>query len=216
MMPLSETKTLRVLIADDHKLLTDLLEKVLRSEPDIEVIVSSTFEESYRQITDNGGFDIVLLDLKMPGMVGLDSVLKLTKLNQAGATAIMSGTATSTMVKLAISGGVRGYISKGSSLRTLPSVIRLIASGEIYVPHDFVDSLSRGTVVPSAEQMRDLNERELAVLRLAAEGRSNKSIAWEIGASEMVIKMVMRNVCSKMGAQNRTQAAMIAAEHGML
>lgn len=216
MLPNLEPNSLRVLIADDHKLLTDLLAKVLQSELDINIIVACTFEDAHNQIIENDGFDVVLLDLKMPGMVGLDSVLKLTKANKAGSTVIMSGTASSAMVMAAIRGGVRGFIPKSSALRTLPSVLRLIASGEIYLPHNFVMNSSLGAVVPGPEEMADLTERELSVLRLVAEGRTNKSIAWEIGQTEVVIKMLMRNICSKLGAQNRTQAAMIASEHGML
>jgi DNA-binding NarL/FixJ family response regulator len=214
-MLMTEIKPLRVLIADDHKLLTDLLEKVLEAESDIAVMVAGTFDEARRQIVEQGGFDVVLLDLKMPGMTGLDSVLKLAAENRDGATVIMSGAASSATVKAAIEGGIRGFIPKAIALRTLPSAIRLIASGEIYVPHDMINKGSTNGPNGTGEKV-DLTDREMTVLRLAAEGQTNKSIAWEIGQTEVIVKMVMRNICAKLGAQNRTQASMIAMENGII
>jgi DNA-binding NarL/FixJ family response regulator len=203
--------TLKIAIADDHKLLADAVSSMLGGEGGFET--SCCYDlESLLKLLGRGKFDVILLDLKMPGMSGLDSVAQVVRAAREGYVVLFTGQVDRHFLDKALELGVRGLIAKTMPLRSLGSVIELISSGQIFVPvgADFPGSTT------DLENDHGLNDKELYVLRLAADGMTNKEIAREMGATEVIVKMHMRSICRKLGARNRAHAAIISRERSLL
>ena len=203
--------TLKIAIADDHKLLADAVSSMLGGEGGFET--SCCYDlESLLKLLGRGKFDVILLDLKMPGMSGLDSVAQVVRAARDGYVVLFTGQVDRHVLDKALELGVRGLIAKTMPLRSLGSVIELISSGQIFVPvgADFPGSTT------DLENDHGLNDKELYVLRLAADGMTNKEIAREMGATEVIVKMHMRSICRKLGARNRAHAAIISRERSLL
>ncbi|MDA9135608.1 response regulator transcription factor [Ascidiaceihabitans sp.] len=203
--------TLKIAIADDHKLLADAVSSMLGGEGGFET--SCCYDlESLLKLLERGKFDVILLDLKMPGMFGLDSVAQVVRAARDGGVVLFTGQVDRHVLDKALELGVRGLIAKTMPLRSLGSIIELISSGQIFVPvgADFPGSTT------DLENNHGLNDKELYVLRLAADGMTNKEIAREMGATEVIVKMHMRSICRKLGARNRAHAAIISRERSLL
>ena len=203
--------TLKIAIADDHKLLADAVSSMLGGEGGFET--SCCYDlESLLKLLGRDKFDVVLLDLKMPGMSGLDSVAQVVRAVRDGYVVLFTGQVDRHVLDKALELGVRGLIAKTMPLRSLGSIIELISSGLIFVPvgADFPGSTT------DLENNHGLNDKELYVLRLAADGMTNKEIGREMGATEVIIKMHMRSICRKLGARNRAHAAIISRERSLL
>ena len=203
--------TLKIAIADDHKLLADAVSSMLGGEGGFET--SCCYDlESLLKLLGRGKFDVILLDLKMPGMSGLESVAQVVRAAREGYVVLFTGQVDRHFLDKALELGVRGLIAKTMPLRSLGSVIELISSGQIFVPvgADFPGSTT------DLENDHGLNDKELYVLRLAADGMTNKEIAREMGATEVIVKMHMRSICRKLGARNRAHAAIISRERSLL
>ena len=203
--------TLKIAIADDHKLLADAVSSMLGGEGGFET--SCCYDlESLLKLLGRGKFDVILLDLKMPGMSGLDSVAQVVRAARDGYVVLFTGQVDRHVLDKALELGVRGLIAKTMPLRSLGSIIELISSGQIFVPvgADFPGSTT------DLENNHGLNDKELYVLRLAADGMTNKEIAREMGATEVIVKMHMRSICRKLGARNRAHAAIISRERSLL
>ncbi|MDB4212135.1 response regulator transcription factor [Ascidiaceihabitans sp.] len=203
--------TLKIAIADDHKLLADAVSSMLGGEGGFET--SCCYDlESLIKLLERGKFDVILLDLKMPGMSGLDSVAQVVRAARDGYVVLFTGQVDRHVLDKALELGVRGLIAKTMPLRSLGSIIELINSGQIFVPvgADFPGSTT------DLENNHGLNDKELYVLRLAADGMTNKEIAREMGATEVIVKMHMRSICRKLGARNRAHAAIISRERSLL
>lgn len=208
----SVTNAIRILLVDDHQLLLDAIKRPLQ-QVGFEIFTSNSFSATCEQINENGFFDVVLLDVNMPDMNGLTSIKTIINLNEPGATVLFSGSASTILVSRALEEGAKGYIPKSLPLSTLENALRLVASGERFVPYCFIEAANRdyaGQMPPKPGAK--LSARELRVLYGASVGQSNKEIAHELALSEVTIKMHMRSICCKLGAKNRTQAAMIAKQ----
>lgn len=197
---------LKVLIADDHLLLRETLVQFLSRQPDFNVRSAGNLPEALALISAEGPFDIVLLDVVMPGMNGLTGVEAAVAANGTGAVALMSGSPQRKLVDDAIKKGARGFIPKTLSAEALAEVLRLIHSGKVYLP---MDHYAQETANNPIRQLAPLSPQETRVLRYLCQGMSNKEIAREMELTEITIKTHMRAVCSKLEARNRTHAALI-------
>lgn len=195
-----------ILIGDDHELVRDAVAQLLRSERDFSVSVAKDVASVLSEIRTHGGFEIVLLDVNMPGMNGLSGVETVITENAKGSVVIFSGQVDHDFVWKAIELGARGYIPKTLPLRALTSALRLVLSGQPFFP-----IMERASVRPN-QLGSDLTDRERSILRKLPNGLTNKEIAREEAITEMMVKMHMRSICAKLNAKNRTHAAMIARE----
>lgn len=200
---------LNVLIADDHRLLGEAVANLLRTGAGYQVATAESYDATVAAI-GRERFDIILLDLKMPGMVGLASVRNVLDKAGTGRVVLFTGQVDRHFLNSALEMGVRGLIPKTMPLQSLISVIQLIDSGQVFVPMQ--DLGQPGT----SEGGADLTEKEHFVLRLAADGLTNKEIARDMGTTEVTVKMHMRAVCRKLGARNRAHAAIISRERAIL
>ncbi len=203
--------TISLLLADDHTLLAESLELYLKADGGFAPQRAETLERALDKIAENGSFDVVLLDLDMPGMGGLQGLEKAIAANGEGRVVLFSGQARQDAALRAIEMGAAGFIPKTLTPKSLATAVRFIAAGEIYFP----TTMSR-TKRPDAQSEVQLSQREFQVLRGICEGATNKDIAQDLQLTEVTVKMYVRSVCTKLKANNRTQAAIIALSSGMV
>lgn len=208
----AHTNTIRVLVADDHEMILDIARLFLNQQSDIEISTATSYQQAKDLVVKGEAFDVVLLDLNMPGMNGLEGLRDMIQLAAPAYVTLLTGTPSRALVNDAIEAGARGLISKAVPIKSLANSIRFIHSGEIYMP------LSVMQEEPAAPQMPKgpLSAREMTVLGFLGEGHKNRSIADNLGLSEGTIKMHVMSICKKLEASNRTHAVIVARDMGLL
>lgn len=225
---------MKLLLADDHTLFRDaLVQYIARAEPAAEIRLAKDLYEARAAL--EGGYvpDLVLLDLRMPGMNGLEGFRKAREDFPKIPIGLMSGAADPQDVRQAMEMGAIGYFPKTLSGKSLLKAIQLVLSGERFLPID----RETNEVLPSyygdpgrsgapgysplganangkGEDLR-LTARERDVLLQLVRGLSNKDIADTLNLQIVTVKLHVRGICRKLGAKNRTQAALKAKEIGL-
>ncbi|WP_386680759.1 LuxR C-terminal-related transcriptional regulator [Loktanella sp. R86503] len=203
---------MRVLIADDHDLLRDTLELFLQGQGGIETASVGDFDAACARITADAPYDLVLLDYNMPGMNGLAGLRAALAMGGGQRVALISGEANRQIAEDALTAGAAGFVPKSLPAKSMVNAVRFMAMGEKYAPLDFMTAAEDFVANPLAEK---LTPRELAVLRGLTEGKSNKQIGRDLDIQESTVKLHVKTLYRKVGAANRTQAAMMAREAGL-
>lgn len=203
---------MRVLIADDHDLLRDTLVLFLEAQGDIVTRTAADLSGACKMIEAEDRFDLVLLDMNMPGMNGLDGLKHALTLKGGQRVALLSGEATREIAEQALEAGAAGFVPKTLPAKSMINAVKFMVMGEQYAPIDFMTAVDDTPKHPLAEK---LSPRELQVLKGLTEGKSNKEIARDLDIAEPTAKLHMKTLYRKVGAANRTQAAMIAREAGL-
>ncbi len=211
---------MKLLLADDHTLFRDtLVQYVERAEPHAEVSLAKDFPEVLAIMDKDPSQDLILLDLRMPGMNGLDGLDTIRERFPDVPVALMSGMAEPHDVQVALEKGAVGYFPKTLSGKSLLKGIQKVLGGEQFLPLEDQSS----AIMPSyyddhstagAEVL--LSPREREVLSYLARGYSNKEIANVLDLQIVTIKLHVRGICRKLDAKNRTQAAMKAQKMGLV
>lgn len=213
------------LIADDHKLVSDALAEYLKFlDPDLHVMQAATLGEAIDKIDESEYVDLILLDLRMPGMHGVEGLTSMRSRFPEIPVVMISGVAGHQEIADALDRGAAGFIPKDLSGPAMVKALELILTGETYVPFKFVSggdllqgSLGRhGQSSGGADNpLNKLTAREREVLSLVMKGRSNKEIARELGVKAVTAAFHLKGVCTKLGVSNRTQAAAAALRLGL-
>jgi len=203
---------MRVLIVDDHDLLRDMLVMFLGSQGDIETSTAADVDQACARVDEEDPYDLILLDLNMPGMNGLVGLARVIALKDGQRVALMSGEATREIAEKALEAGAAGFVPKTLPAKSMINAVRFMAMGEQYAPIDFMTAVDEAPINLLAEK---LSPRELQVLKGLTEGKPNKEIARDLDFQEATVKLHVKTLYRKVGAANRTQAAMIAREAGL-
>jgi Response regulator containing a CheY-like receiver domain and an HTH DNA-binding domain len=216
---------MQILVADDHKLVRDGLKPFLQElAPDVEILDAANMDEALAAAEKAPKLGLVLLDLMMPGMDGLKG-LELLKAKCADVpVVIVSGFSSRDHVVAAVQAGAAGFIPKTVSGTAMVNALRLVLSGEKYLPSStFFDDPGNQVAMPVPVAAKPagvpppfdkLSRREAEILALLVEGRTNKEIAICLDLQEITIKVHLRNVYRKIGSANRAQAVRIAMSSG--
>ncbi|NND83678.1 MAG: response regulator transcription factor [Acidimicrobiia bacterium] len=212
---------IRILLVDDQHLVRSGFRMMLDAEPDVMVVgEASDGAEAVRSVKLDPP-DLVLMDVQMPGMDGLEATKEITALDDPPRVLVLTTFERDDYVFTALRNGASGFILKNAPPEQLLEAVRTVAAGEALlapsVTKRIVEEFARRPAAPAAAaEVDDLTERELDVLRLLARGRTNAEIAEELFVGEATVKTHVSNVLTKLGIRDRVQAVVFAYENGIV
>lgn len=212
----------KILIADDHPLFREAITNVIESGfPDAETLETENLETALALAQEHDDLDLVLLDLNMPGMNGLNGLISLRNEAPTVPVVIVSAEDDKQIVLQAITCGAVGFISKSSPRNQMTEALQQILDGNVYLPSDIIRQSGqegrrnrRGNDNPqiAPELLSSLTRRQLLVLERMAKGESNKQIAYNLHIAETTVKAHVSAILRKLGVHNRVQAILSASD----
>lgn len=199
---------IRILIAEDQRLLADALKSLLNLETDLRVNAVAADGETAWQLLNTSEFDVLLSDIEMPKLSGLELAQRMHDAARRERVVLVTAFARAGFLRRALDAGVKAYLLKDTPSEKLADVIRLVHRGGRYVPAELADQLWA--------QACPLSERERQVLQLAGIGRSSEDIALVLNLSNGTVRNYLSEAMSKLGAVNRIEAHRMAREQGWL
>lgn len=208
------SEPIRILIADDHPVVRDGLSAILSTQPDFEVVGGASDGMEVVQQTNRLRPDVLLLDLEMPHVDGVEALKRLRDMGVDVRTIIFTAFDTDERILSAVRAGAQGYLLKGAPREELFNAIRVVHSGGSLLQPIVTNKLLRQ--ISQDNNPDALSPREREVLQLMARGLQNKEIAAELFISERTAKFHVSAILSKLGAGNRTEAVTIALQQGLV
>jgi DNA-binding NarL/FixJ family response regulator len=204
---------IKVLIADDHPVVRQGLRTFLGVQEDIEVVGEAADGAEVVSQAESLAPDVILLDLKMPGVDGLSALRELGERGTTARVLVLTSVGERARVLPVVRAGAAGYIYKDVDPAALVQAIRAVHDGHVLFAPEAADAM----LTPEADDKDTvmLTEREREVLEQIARGRSNREIARVLVVSEKTVKTHVSNILMKLGLQDRTQAALYAVRHGL-
>lgn len=214
-------KRIRLLIVDDHEMVREGLRSILKDDPEVKIVGEAGDGEKTLDLIAKLHPDIVLLDIKMPGMDGVEVCRRVQTQFPDTAVVVLTTFMDEKFVRECIQAGARGYVLKDVERFQLKQILRTVASGESVIDPKVVGQvahhLQEGTAQHEGSKSRgDLTSQQLTILRLISQGFSNKEIGAQISLSENTVKSYIQDLLQKMGARNRVEAAMTASKKGWI
>jgi len=202
---------MKVLIADDHKLMVEGIRRALEPAEDIEIVGEASSGSQVLPLVRRLSPDVVLLDMRMPNMDGLACLDQVRKNCPKVKVIVLSVFSDPEHIQAAFNHGASGYIVKSVNPLDLPSAIRQAVDGTVF----------HALGLPEADEANagkaaGLTERELSILKAVARGLSNQAIGKELWVTEQTVKFHLTNIYRKLHLANRTEAARYAYQHGLV
>ena len=210
---------IRVLLADDQRLVRAGFRMILKSEPDIEVVGEAGDGGEAVARAERFAPDVILMDIRMPGMDGIEATRQITARGGRQRVLILTTFDGDEFVFNALRAGASAFLLKDAPEAQLIAAIRVVAEGgSLFAPSVTRRLIEEFTASPAAPapELDDLTERELEVLRLVARGLSNAEISSELVVSEHTTKTHVAKILQKLGLRNRVQAVVLAYEAGLI
>lgn len=197
---------LKVLLADDHKIVREGLRMILEREPDIKVVAEAEDGETAIRLAEKFSPDLVLLDISMPGLNGIEVTQKLLQKQPDLAILILSMCAEKEFVIEALSAGAKGYLLKHCAATDLVVAIKSILAGGIHLSQRAAELIVKEYIQPDLVSNPDtkdrLSPREAEILRFIADGKNNKEIAYALDLSTKTIETHRQNLMKKLDIHN--------------
>jgi len=211
---------IRILIADDHLIIREGLRLILETEDDFELVgEAADGAEALRQAVEVQP-DVVLMDLRMPGMDGLTAIERLRVEQPHIAVVILTTFNEDELMRRGLRAGARGYLLKDTDRQTLFNNIRAAARGETLLKPEIMARLlaqpTSHSATPSSQMLQELTEREREVLAAVGRGERSKEIALHLGITERTVKAHLASIYSKLGVDSRAAAIAAAAQRGWI
>ena len=207
---MSDAAKIRLLAVDDHPVFRSGIAAVLSQEPDMEVVSeAANGREAVERCRDSHP-DVVLMDLQMPVMDGIEAMTEIRRELPSVRFLVLTTYRGDAQALRALKAGASGYLLKGVLREALPEAIRDVHQGRKHIPADIAGEIAKHV------SQHSLSGREVDVLRQLAQGASNKVIAYRLEISEGTVKSHIRNLLSKLEANDRTHALTIALTRGFL
>jgi len=210
---------MKILLIDDHPLFrAGICTIIAELDEQVQPVEASSCEEAMKLISAQDNFDLILLDLNLPGMDGLTGLHKLRNVTPSTPIVVLSASEDHASIKEAITQGAKGYIPKSASSAVILSAIHLVFSGGIYLPMAIFDEdkicNKPDKVVNQNGEI--LTKRQRDVLVLVAQGKTNKSIALLLNMAENTVRVHVAAIMKFFDANNRTEATYVAKQQGLL
>lgn len=214
---MSERSLSTALIIDDHPLFCDALSITLRAVAGVaQVETVDRLETALARLDLSPLPDVIVLDLNLPDVTGLDGLIRLKAAAGAVPVVVVSSLADNRVVAAAFQAGAAGFVPKHSRREVFRTAFDAIRAGQSYFPEGFVPPTAEGGPVTSREQaiarLALLTKQQAKILQLICEGRLNKQIAYDLSIAETTVKAHVTAIMRKLGVQSRTQAVLIAGE----
>jgi DNA-binding NarL/FixJ family response regulator len=201
---------IRILIVDDHPVVLAGLTSMLSTQPDFEVMGSASSGEEALQMLRLGTADVLLLDLRMPGMSGIDTLLALKATQIHVRPIILTSFETDEDIYRSVQAGAQGYLLKGAPQADVVEAIHTVHGGKRYFPRDIAARLAERLM------RTDLTARELEVLHMLARGLTNKEIGNALRISGNTVRNHVNSIIEKLEVSDRTEAATTAIQRGII
>lgn len=205
---------MKILVADDHALIREALRHLLQElDSDTTVIEAVDGESARRSVAAHPELDLALLDLRLPGVSGLDLLAELRCGYPDLPIVVLSGVEDAATMRAALDRGAMGFIPKSSSNRVMLGALRLVLSGGRYLPPE----LLAATEIAAPESVSEikLTERQRDVLKLMVQGQSNKQICRELGLAEPTVKIHVTAILRALNVTSRAQAIVAVNRFGL-
>lgn len=206
---------IRVVIADDHTIVRDGLRALLAAEADLRVVGEAGDGRAALEATGRTSPDVLLLDLSMPGLNGVEALRRLREVAPATRVLVLSMHGSSDYVRPAIAAGAAGYLVKGAGLDHLLAALRKVAAGGTYLGPEAQRAMSAGGGAPD-DSLERLTPREREVLQWVAEGRSNKDIGAGLGISPKTVDAHRTNIMAKLDLHDASALTRYALRRGLV
>jgi DNA-binding NarL/FixJ family response regulator len=201
---------IRIVCVDDHPVVLDGLSAIIAMQADMEIAATATTGQSGLQAFRECKPDVMIIDLRLPDMSGLELIKAVRERNPHAKTIVLSSYDGDADIQRALDAGAQGYVAKGLIRDELLNAIRIVATGGKHIPAAIAQQL----VSRMGEDA--ISDREAQVLRLIAAGKRNKEIAAELAIAEDTVKMHVRNIFSKLNVTDRTEAVTVALRRGII
>ncbi len=209
------TNLANALVVDDHPLFCDALTLTLRSLADFdEIRTAGTLEKALEITNSDPDIDLVILDLNLPDVNGLDGLVRLRTAAPKAAIIIASSMADNRMISHALKAGADGFVPKHSQRSVFRRAFEAVSKGQAFVPDGYIAPNGQGTDPTAAEdalaRLASLTNQQARILNLICEGKLNKQIAYDLSIAETTVKAHVTAIMRKLGVHSRTQAVLIA------
>jgi two-component system, NarL family, response regulator len=206
----STTEKIRVLLADDHPIMSKGVAMLLECQPDISVVGQAQNGREAIALYQQHQPDISLMDLRMPEVTGLEAIIAIRAEFPHAKIIVVTTYDGDEDIYRALQAGAKGYLLKGSQLDDLLAAIRTVHRDQSFIPPQVSAKLAQRIAMP------ELSDRELDVLQRMAKGKNNPEISADLNIAESTVRFHINNILSKLGVSDRTQAVITAVNRGIV